>query len=124
MPLHGLAGAHQPDLDRVADTDAWQFGFFEIRLDIEGRVVNQRHHRLPGIDVVAFGQAQVGDMAIARCLDLAAGQVDLRRLDVGLSLAQFTTGHCGIDLRVLAQFGADRLRPQSGAARSFMFAQA
>ncbi|MNJ62989.1 hypothetical protein D3C77_588500 [compost metagenome] len=86
MALHRFTGTHEPDLDRVANSNTGQLGFFEISLNIKSRIIDQGHHRLPGIDIVAFSQAQVGDMAIARCLELTAGQVDGRRLDIGLGL--------------------------------------
>ncbi|MNF79579.1 hypothetical protein D3C84_617930 [compost metagenome] len=78
---------------------------------------------MPGIDVIALGQTQVGDVTVARRVHLAARQVDLRDLGLGLCFTQFTTGDTGIDLRVFTQLGADRLGSEAGTPAGFAFAQ-
>ncbi|MNN41532.1 hypothetical protein D3C76_1232920 [compost metagenome] len=63
-------------------------------------------------------------MPVARRLDLAARQVDGRDLDLGERFAQLATGNGGVDLGIFAQLGADRLGPQGGTTRGFVFTQA
>ncbi|MNP13037.1 hypothetical protein D3C76_1053020 [compost metagenome] len=108
----------------MTDLDPGQLGFLEVGGDVEGLLVYQCHHRLPGLHIVALGQTQVGDLTVARRAQLAAAQIELGQLHLGQRLLVFAIGDPRPDLRTFLVFGADCRGIQAAAPRGFALAQA
>ena len=106
--LEVLAGIHVDlDVHILAGTDAVQFGFLEVGIDMETVLLDQREQRFADADQRSCCKREIADLSVLRRRDMGMLQIELGLLDRGLRLqhisALFGLLRCG---KRLGQFGA------------------
>src|ERR1039458_1278432 len=95
------------DVHVLSWMDADQFGLFEIGVDMETVLRNEREQRSADADQRAWGEREVADLSVLRCGDMSVCQIELGLINGSLCLqhvtALFGLYRCG---ERLGQFGA------------------
>jgi hypothetical protein len=94
-------------LGRFAGGDVPELGLFEIALHIEGVGVYQGHQGHPGGGVVADPGLQIGDVAVARGMDLGPGKGPSGLLQIGLGHLIGRLHRLGIEPGFIHRLGGD-----------------